>query len=142
MAGNSTDGVSVKYHSSRLPPSGSKVKFIRSNLEPNFQKVIVDMDLKDICIQKCPATGSVMYANPTAVVVVYSHLVLDDEKKDKITKIYIAPNQQDFFFKKEKEDLCYLCNYVEPCMFLEHFSNSEEMYYYMQSSNFFNVSVK
>ena len=83
-----------------------------------------------------------MYANPTAVVVVYSHMVLDDEKKEKITEIYIAPNQQDFFFKKEKEDLCYLCNYVEPCMFLEHFSNSEEMYYYMQNTNFFNVFVK
>ena len=125
-----------------LPPCGAKVEFIQSKLEPNFQKVIVDMDLKDINIQNYPASGRVMYSNPSAVVVVYSHLVLDDDKKNKITEIYIAPNQQDFFFKKEKEDLCYLCNYVKPCMFLEHFSNPAEMYYYMQRSKFFNVSVK
>ena len=47
MAGINTDGVCVKYHSSRLPPSGHKVEFIQSKLEPNFEKVIVDMDLKD-----------------------------------------------------------------------------------------------
>ena len=132
----------IKRQGAMLPPCGSEVKFTKSMLEPNFQKVIIDMDMKDINIQKCPTSGSVLYSNPTAVVVIYSHMVLDDEQKEKITEIFIAPNQQDFFFKKEKEDLCYLCNYVKPCRFLEHFSNSEEMYYYMQRSNFFNVVVK
>ena len=125
-----------------LPPCGSEVKFIKSKLEPNFEKVIIDMELKDISIQKYPSKGTIIYSNPAAVVVLYSHKVLDDDQKEKITNIYISPNQEDFFFKKEEEDFCYLCNYVEQCMFVEHFSNPEEMYTFMQRSNFFNVFVK
>ena len=126
---------------SRLPPCGSDAKFFQSNLEPKFEKVIVDMDLKDVNIQRCLPSGRVIYNNPAAIVVVYSHKVLDDEKKEKITEIYVSPNKEDFFFKKESEDYCYLCNYVETCMFLEHFSNTEELYSFMQINNFFNVSL-
>ena len=93
----------IKRQGAMLPPCGSEVKFTKSMLEPNFQKVIIDMDMKDINIQKCPTSGSVLYSNPTAVVVIYSHMVLDDEQKEKITEIYIAPNQQDFFLRKRKK---------------------------------------
>ena len=125
-----------------LPPCGNKATFIKSKWEPKYQRVIVDIDLKDISIQRCPSHSRALYSDPSAVVVVYSHKVLEDEQKEKIKEIYISPNKEDFFFIKEKEDLCYLCNYVKPCMFVEKFSNPEEMYNFMIKSNFFNVSIK
>ena len=125
---------------SRLPPCDSDAKFFQSNLKPKFEKVIVDIDLKDLNIHRCLPSGRVIYNNPATIVVVYSHKVLEDKKKEKITEIYVSPNQEDYFFKKENEVYCYLCNYVENCMFLEHFSNTGEFYHFMQMNNFFNTS--